>query len=136
MSELNGEVKIALKNKILSLKEEFLSTIDYDKYDKNNENENYNGEILEENGNEMINKKSKILKDVKLKKSNTNKNKNDNRDENGDGINDDKKRIFLTAPVALKICSEISALALGECCTIFILFFSSLLSFTFLLSYF
>ena len=34
-------MKTALKNKILTLKEEYLSTIDYDKDDENNEIKNY-----------------------------------------------------------------------------------------------
>lgn len=50
------------------------------------------------------NNKNKKLKNEKIKKCKENEIGSDNND----------KRIFLTVPVTLNICSDISALALGK----------------------
>ena len=52
----------------------------------------------------ISNKKNKKLKNEKIKES----------VENDFGSDDNNKRIFLTVPVTLNICSDITALALGR----------------------
>ena len=53
---------------------------------------------------EIPNKKNKKLKNEKITKS----------VENEIGYDNNNKRVFLTVPVTLNICSDITALALGR----------------------
>ena len=95
-------MKIALKNKIATLKEKFLESIENENQSINSINE----EVKEEKFKEKHNEKSKKLKNEKIKKTVEN--------EIGSDNNNNDKRIFLTVPVTLNICSDISALALGK----------------------
>ena len=87
---------MALKSKIISLKEKFLESIDYEIKSNNT----FDEEIVGEKENELLIKKNKKSKNKKAVKSVENE------------ISDDR-RIFLTVPVTLNICNDISALALG-----------------------
>lgn len=81
------------------MKEKFLESIENENRSINNFHEEMEGEKVNEKNN-----KNKKLKNEKIKKCKENEIGSDNND----------KRIFLTVPVTLNICSDISALALGK----------------------